>query len=99
METVLSFCVGFGLSAACGFRVFVPMLVMSIASLSGHLTLTPGFQWIATYPALIACSVAPVLEIAGYYVPWVAHMRDTTATPAATVAGAGVSASIITGMS
>lgn len=99
METVLSICLGIGLSAACGFRIFVPMLVMSIASLSGHLTLTPGFQWIGTYPALIAFSVATAAEIAGYYVPWVDHALDTIATPAAVVAGAVVSASIITGMS
>ena len=30
METILGLCIGVGLSAACGFRVFVPLLVMSI---------------------------------------------------------------------
>ena len=74
LDTVLSVLVGVGLSAACGFRVFVPLLVMSIASLSGHLTLSPGFQWIATYPALIAFALATILEIAGYYIPWVDHI-------------------------
>src|ERR1700747_1255550 len=58
MEMLLSICVGIGLSAACGFRVFVPLLVMSIASMSGHLTLAPGFQWIGTYPGLVTFSVA-----------------------------------------
>ena len=76
METVLSICIGVGLSAACGFRVFVPLLVMSIASLSGHLTLTPAFQWISSYPALIAFSVATALEIAAYYIPWFDHVLD-----------------------
>ncbi len=33
MEVLLSICLGIGLSAACGFRVFVPLLAMSIASL------------------------------------------------------------------
>ncbi len=32
METLLSILLGLGLAAACGFRVFVPLLVMSIAS-------------------------------------------------------------------
>ena len=99
MEMLVSICLGIGLSAACGFRVFVPLLFMSIASLSGHLALAPGFQWIGTYPALITFSVATVLEIAGYYIPWVDHLLDTLATPAAIVAGTIVTASIITGMS
>jgi hypothetical protein len=97
--TVLSICLGIGLSAACGFRVFVPLLVMNLASLSGHLTLAPGFAWIGSYPALIAFSVATVLEIAGYYIPWVDHLLDTIATPAAIIAGIVVTASMVTGMS
>ncbi|MEE9539522.1 MAG: DUF4126 family protein, partial [candidate division NC10 bacterium] len=32
METLVSICVGVGLSAACGFRVFVPLFAMSMAS-------------------------------------------------------------------
>lgn len=99
METLLSVCVGIGLSAACGFRVFVPLLVMSIASLSGHLTLAHGFEWIGSYPALIAFSVATCLEIGGYYIPWVDHSLDTIATPAAIVAGIIVTASAVGDMS
>jgi uncharacterized protein DUF4126 len=99
METLLSICVGIGLSAACGFRVFLPLLVMSIASHSGHLTLAHGFEWIGTYPAMIALSVATCLEIAGYYVPWLDHVLDTIATPAAIVAGTVVTASAVTDMS
>ena len=64
MEILLSICLGIGLSAACGFRVFVPLLVMNIASLSGHLHLVHGFEWLGSYPALIAFSVATCLEIA-----------------------------------
>src|ERR1051325_11169062 len=87
VETVLSICLGIGLSAACGFRIFVPLLVMSIAAMSGHLALSPGFQWIATYPALLTFAVATAVEIAGYYIPWVDHALDTLATPASIVAG------------
>jgi len=99
METFLSICVGVGLSAACGFRVFVPMLFLSIASLSGHVTLAQGFQWIGSYPALIAFSVATVLEITAYYVPWLDNLLDTISTPAAVIAGTIVTASVITDMS
>lgn len=99
METILSLCVGLGLSAACGFRVFVPLLIMSLASYSGHLTLAPSFQWIGTEPALIAFAVATVLEVAGYYIPWVDNLLDSVATPAAIVAGTVITASMITDMS
>lgn len=98
-ETLLSVLVGVGLSAACGFRVFVPPLVISLAALSGHLTLAPGFEWIGTYPAMLAFAVATSLEIAGYYIPWVDHMLDLIASPAAVVAGILAMASTVTGMS
>lgn len=39
METILGLCIGVGLSAACGFRVFVPLLVMSIATLMAGMSL------------------------------------------------------------
>src|ERR1043166_2823001 len=99
METLLSVCVGIGLSAACGFRVFVPLLAVNIAALSGHLTLAHGFEWIGSYPALVAFSVATCLEIAGYYIPWVDHLLDTIATPAAVIAGTIITASLVTDMS
>src|SRR2546430_1436977 len=99
MEILLTVCLGIGLSAACGFRVFVPMLIMSIASLSGHLSLAHGFEWIGSYPALVSFSVATCLEIAGYYVPWLDHLLDTMATPAAIVAGTIVTASMATEVS
>lgn len=99
METLLSICVGIGLSGACGFRVFVPLLAMNLAALSGHLTLAHGFEWIGSYPALIAFSVATCLEIGGYYIPWLDHLLDTIATPAAVIAGMLVTASVVTDMS
>lgn len=95
MDTVLSILIGIGLSAACGFRVFVPLLVMSLASRAGvgHLELGPSFAWIGSAPALIAFAVATVLEIAGYYIPWVDNLLDAVATPTAIVAGILVTAS------
>lgn len=99
METLLSICVGIGLSAACGFRVFVPLLTMNLSALSGHLALAHGFEWIGSYPALIAFSVATCLEIGGYYIPWLDHLLDTLATPAAIIAGTMITASVVADMS
>jgi len=99
MELLLSICLGLGLSAACGFRVFVPMLVMSIAANSGHLNLIPAFAWIGSPAAIVAFAVATALEVAGYYIPWLDHFLDTLATPAAVVAGTIVTASLVGGVS
>lgn len=98
LDTLLSVCLGLGLAAACGFRIFVPLLVMSVASLTGHLELSGQFAWIATLPAVIAFTVATMLEIGAYYIPWLDNLLDTVASPAAVVAGVVVSASVITGM-
>ena len=62
MEALLTLCLGIGLSAACGFRVFVPLLVMSLAAHSGHLTLAANFHWIGSDAALASLAVATVLE-------------------------------------
>lgn len=98
MDILLSICLGMGLSAACGFRVFVPLLAMSIASLSGHLTLSHGFQWIGTYSAFITFGTATIFEIAAYYVPWFDNLMDSIAAPAAMIAGTLVAASSIVQM-
>ena len=95
MENYLAFLVGIGLSAACGFRVFVPMLVVSVAAWAGWLPLAPGFEWLGTLPALIAFAVATAVEVAGYCVPWVDNALDTVAGPAAMVAGTVLMASVI----
>ena len=57
MDLLMGLMIGVGLSAACGFRVFVPILGMSIANLAGHLTLSSGFEWIGTWPTLIGFAV------------------------------------------
>ncbi len=98
-EIILMILMGVGLSAACGFRIFVPFLIVSIATLSGYLTLSESFSWIGTIPALIAFSVATVLEIAAYYIPWFDNFMDTIATPIAVIAGIVLTASVVTEMS
>ncbi len=87
METILGLCIGVGLSAACGFRVFVPLLVMSIATLMGWYEPAKGFEWLAIPAVCAALGFATICEIAAYYVPWVDNLLDSVATPAAMIAG------------
>ena len=99
METLLGIAVGIGLSAACGFRVFVPLLVMNLASLSGQLHLSSGFAWIGSYYATVAFGTAAIVEVLGYYIPWLDHVLDIVAAPAAIIAGTVATASMVTDMS
>jgi hypothetical protein len=92
----LSVALGIGLSAAVGFRVFLPLLLMSVAAYTGHLTLSSSFMWLGTAPAMLMLGVAAVAEILAYYIPGLDNLLDALATPVALVAGAVVSAAVIT---
>ncbi len=94
-EIVLTVLIGIGLSATCGFRVFVPFFIMSIASLAGYLDMGSGFQWVGTWPALIAFGVATVLEIVAYFFPYVDNLLVTISSPVGIISGVLVSAAVI----
>lgn len=96
MEILLSVLLGIGLSAAAGFRVFVPLLIVGLASRFGFVEVTGSFDWLASTPALIVLGVATGLEILAYYVPWVDNALDVVATPGATVAGVVLTAAVLT---
>jgi hypothetical protein len=87
VDVVIGVCIGLGLSAACGFRVFVPMLVMSLAAKAGYLEPAEGFRWMDSWGAVAAFGTATLLESVAYYVPWLDHLLDSVASPAAVVAG------------
>ncbi|RKG29386.1 DUF4126 domain-containing protein [Acinetobacter tianfuensis] len=97
METILGLCIGIGLSAACGFRVFVPLLVMSSAAIMGWFEPMKGFEWLAMPSVCIALAIATVFEVGAYYIPWVDNLLDTIATPAAMIAGTLTTMAVSTG--
>lgn len=95
MELLISLFVGIGLSATSGFRLFVPFLIMSAASLTGHLELSPGFEWIGTYPALTIFAIAALAEIMAYLFPFVDNLISMLSAPFAAIAGTLITASVI----
>jgi len=95
-ELALSIALAVGLAAAVGFRVFLPMLVLSIAAYSGHLTLSSGLEWLGTAPAVVTLAVAALIEVLAYYIPGVDHLLDVLAAPAALIAGTVVAAAVMT---
>src|SRR6516165_1831501 len=95
-DLALSIALGIALAAATGFRVFLPMLIVSGAAYTGHLSLDNSFAWLGTRSALIMLSVAALAEILAYYIPVIDNLLDSLATPAAFVAGIVVSAAVMT---
>jgi len=95
-DLVVPVALGIGLAAATGFRVFLPMLVMSAAAYAGYLPLGESFAWLGTPSALIMLAIAALAEILAYYIPGVDNLLDTLATPAAFAAGTLVAAAVIT---
>jgi hypothetical protein len=98
IDLATSIALGVGLAAATGFRVFLPMLIVSAAAYTGHLPLSGSFTWLGTPSALIMLSVAALAEILAYYIPGVDNLLDALATPAALVAGTVLSAAVMTGL-
>lgn len=95
MEVIIALCLGITLSAACGFRVFVPPLAMSLAAMYGHFPLSSGFEWLGTTEAAIALSIATLLEIFAYYIPLVDNLLDTIQIPVAVGIGTVITAATL----
>ncbi|MCB0729875.1 MAG: DUF4126 domain-containing protein [Ignavibacteriae bacterium] len=97
-ENIVGVFLGLSLASAVGFRIFIPLLIMSLASMSGFLSLSSGFEWIGTFPALVILGAAAVFELAAYFIPYVDNILDTIAGPVAVIAGTIVMASSIVEM-
>ena len=95
-DLALSIALGVGLAAAAGFRVFLPLLVMSAAAVTGNLPVSEGFAWLATPTALAMLGAAALLEVLAYYIPGVDNLLDALAAPAAVAAGIIASAAVMT---
>lgn len=96
MNELLALFVGIGLAAACGFRVFVPLFIASLAA-NGNVELFGGadlkgalgseYNWLGSDLVTLTLGIATVLEIGSYYIPWLDNALDSAATPAAVIAG------------
>jgi len=94
-ETIFSILIGIGLAAAVGFRVFVPLFAISIASHYGVIPLNDNWEWLGSSTAMIILGVATLVELLAYLIPWVDNLLDTITLPLATVAGTIVMLSVV----
>jgi hypothetical protein len=85
--TAMSLCLGVGLAAACGFRVFLPPLLVALALAFELIPAGTMPAWLGTWPAITALAAASALELGAYYVPWIDNALDAVASPVAVVAG------------
>ncbi|HBY70192.1 MAG TPA: DUF4126 domain-containing protein [Flavobacteriaceae bacterium] len=95
-EIILSIFLGIGLAAAVGFRVFLPLLILSLAGYYDVIPSNNSWQWVGSLTAIITLGVATLIEIFGYYIPWFDNALDTIALPLATLAGTAVMVATIT---
>lgn len=95
-DAAVSIALGIGLAAATGFRVFLPLLVVSVTAYAGHLQLSEHFTWLGSLPAVTMLAVAAIVEVLAYYVPAVDNLLDVITTPTALVAGTLVAAATMT---
>ncbi len=96
MELFISLLIGIGLSAAAGFRLLVPFLALSLATLVGHFPVSPELAWVGTFPALEALTVGLLLEVLAYYIPWLDHLLDMVTLPLSMLAGTLLTAAFTT---
>ncbi|NER08942.1 protein of unknown function [Muriicola jejuensis] len=89
-ETMISIFLGIGLAASVGFRVFLPLFALSLASYFGIWELNENWLWIGSLPAIITLGVATLVEVFAYFIPFVDNLLDSIALPLATLAGTAV---------
>lgn len=94
-QLVVGICVGSSLSAACGFRVFLPLLAVSIAAHVFGFKVNADFEWIGSWVSIVALATATIVEVAAYYLPCVDNLLDVFNVPLAFVAGAVVMGGVL----
>lgn len=99
LETIISICLGIGLSASVGFRVFLPLFALSLAAYLDVWELNNSWQWIGSTSALITLGVATLFEIFAYFIPYIDNLLDTISVPLAALAGTSIMLSTVTDLS
>jgi len=89
---ISSIFLAFGLSAACGFRIFIPPLTYGLLYKADLVQLGEGWNWIGNDWVIGVLALSALIEIIGNLVPWLDNLLDVLATPTAIFAGTTLSA-------
>ena len=94
-QLIVGICVGISLSAACGFRVFLPLLAVSSAVHFFGYKVNADFEWIGSWISIISLATATIVEVGAYYLPCVDNLLDLVNVPLAFAAGAVVMSGVL----
>lgn len=94
-ETIISIFLGIGLAASVGFRIFLPLFALSLASYFDVWALNESWQWLGSLAAVITFGVATFVELFAYFIPFVDNLLDGFAVPLAAIAGTAVMVSTV----
>lgn len=94
-DTIISIFLGIGLAASVGFRVFLPLFALSLASYFNVWELNENWEWVGSLTAVITLGVATLVEIFAYFIPWVDNILDSLAILLAAIAGTAVVVSTV----
>jgi hypothetical protein len=83
-QLVLTICLGLG---SCGFRVFVPCLMVGMLQRLGVDSLQVMPAWMGSTVAITVLGAATAIEVGAYYFPWLDNLLDTVTSPLSVVAG------------
>lgn len=89
-EIIVSILIGIGLAASVGFRIFVPLFALSLASHFNIIPLNESWQWVGSSVAIVTLGAATIIEILAYFIPFLDNLLDTIAVPLAAIAGTAV---------
>lgn len=96
---LISIFLAIGLSAACGFRVFIPPLTYGLLYKAELVQLDTSWNWIGNDWVVAVLFLAAIIEIFGNLIPWVDNLLDILATPTSIMAGTILSASCLSDIS
>ena len=98
-DTIFSVLIGIGLAASVGFRIFVPLFALSVATYYNIIPLNENWEWVGSNTAMLTLGIATIVEIAAYLIPWLDNLLDTIAIPLAAIAGTAVMVSTVADLS
>lgn len=96
MEYVWPICLGICLAACAGLRAFVPLLAVGLLFRLGYLEPNENATWLGSTPALVAFSVATVVEVLADKFPAVDHALDVVQSFVRPTAGVIVVTAVLT---
>jgi hypothetical protein len=106
MDVLIAILTGIGLAAACGFRVFVPLFLVSLSMNAGidmplgldstvQALMGEDMAWMGQPLVTTGLGVATLVEVGGFYIPWVDNLLDVVAAPLAVAAGTFMSGALM----